>query len=225
MVFLAGVFLSGGELTGVRWPVFAVVVAGRTCVDALDELGVIGRYVPDSLEPDNQIGDREPVQSGEGEPRAVWQPDRSSLTVARVSTSPGRVFGNRAGLLPLAIAVFLWLVFDGTAGVVAAAGLLGTVAAVGAVPLVIERDLLYGHLEYRLYDDCLVAHDQLLDTPQWRVELREVTETEPSTAVLDRLPGLELERLFVRTDDQSQRLVGLRDAEGVRDRIDEARFE
>lgn len=224
LVFLAGLFFSGGDLTTVRGPVFALAVGGRTFVDVVDELDVLERYVPDRLAPDTQIGDRQPVQSGDGEPRAVWRPDRSSLLFARVLTSPGRVFGNRAGLLPLVVAAFLWFVLDDTAGVVAG-GLLATVAVIGAVPIVIERDLLHGHLEYRLYDDCLVAYDRLLETPQWRVELAAVRETETGTAFLHRLPGLTLERLYVRADDDSQRLVGLADAEAVREAIDTTRFE
>ena len=225
LVFLGGVFLSGGTLTSVRGPVFAVVVAGRTCVDIGDEFGVMERVLPDSFERDTQIGEQDDVPSGDGEPRARWQTDRQSVVVAKALTSPGRVFGNRAGLVVLAIAAFLGVVLDGTAGVAAAVGVVVSVAIVGAIPLVIETDLLYGHLEYRLYDDCLVAYDRLLETPQWRVELDEVRETETDVALLDRLPGLTLERLYVRADDDSQRLVGLADAEGVREAIDTARFE
>jgi hypothetical protein len=225
LVFIAGLFLSGGKLPAVRVPVFVGIVVVRACVDALDELGVTERYTPDRLNPDTQIGDRDPVASGEGEPRTVWQADRGSLAFARALTSPGRVFPTRGGIFVGLVAVFLWAALDGTTGVVAAAGLLVTVAVIGAVPLVIERDLLHGHLEYRLYDDCLVAYDRLLETPQWRVGLDAVRETESSVALLDRLPGVTLERLFVRTDDESRRLVGLADAEGVHERIDEARFE
>jgi hypothetical protein len=216
-------FQDGGPVDP-QLPV-VLVVYGQTIADTIREFGLFKRLLPEVAQPDTRVGERTPVPDGDGEPRARWRTDRRSLACARVVTSPGRTFGNRAGLLPLIIAAFLWFALDDTAGVVAAAGLLVTVAVIGAVPLVIERDLLHGHLEYRLYDDCLVAYDRLLETPQWRVGLDAVRETETSVALLDRLPGLELERLFVRTDDESQRLVGLADAEGVRERIDEARFE
>jgi hypothetical protein len=99
------------------------------------------------------------------------------------------------------------------------------VALIGAIIVGIETDLRYGHLEYRLYDDCVVAYDRLLETPQWCVELDEITGTETSVAFLDRLPALTLERLRLRTRDDSEKLVGLGNAGAVREAVDEARFE
>lgn len=225
LVLSTGLFLGGGKLTDVRSLTFVAVIFGRACVDVADEFGLTEQILPESFARDTQVGERDRVPPGDGEPRAQWRPDRRSVLALKVLTSPGRVFGNRAGVVVLAITAFLWFVLDGTATVLVPAGVLVTVAVLGAVPVVIETDFLYGHLEYRLYDDCVVAYDRLLKTPQWRVELDAVTETEASAAVLDRLPGLTLERLFVRTRDNSRRLVGLADAEAVRARIDEARFE
>lgn len=91
LVFITGLFLSGGELTTVRIPVFVAIVVIRACVDALDEFGMTERYIPNRIKPDTQIGDRDPVASGEGEPRIVWQVNRESLIFARALTNPGRV--------------------------------------------------------------------------------------------------------------------------------------
>jgi hypothetical protein len=44
-------------------------------------------------------------------------------------------------------------------------------------------------------------------------------------AFLHRLPALTLERLHLRTRNDSEKLVGLADAGGVREAVDEARFE
>jgi hypothetical protein len=225
LIFFAGLFLSDGNLAAVRDPVFAVVVIGRTGVDAAEEFGVTDRYLPEGIERDAQIGERDPVPQGDGEPRARWEVHRPSVVCARMLTSPGRVFSERDGLLYLSLCLFAWFVVDGTAGTVIAAGILITVASIGAIVIGIETDLRYGHLEYRLYDDRVVAYDRLLETPQWRVELDEITEMEASVAFLDRLPGLALERLHLRTRTDSERLVGLADAEAVREAVDDVRFE
>ena len=217
------VFGDGGP-PDTQVPVVAVVF-GRTLADAAGAVRLGERLLPASMRADAQVGDRTPVEPGRGEPAAVWRVDRRSVVSARALTGPGRVFLTRAGLLVGAVAVFTWIVLDGAAGVAVPAGIFAVVAVFGAVLIGVETDLLYGHLEYRLYDDCLVAYDRLLATPQWRVDLSEITETESSAAVLDRLPGLSLERLTVRTDDDGRRLVGLADTEAVRARIDEARFE
>lgn len=84
--------------------------------------------------------------------------------------------------------------------------------------------MLHSHLEYRLYDGRLVAYDRLLEMPQWRVELSDVTETESSREFLDRLPGITLKRLFIRTDDNTKELVGLTNADSVRDRVNDVRL-
>ncbi|MEZ3144174.1 hypothetical protein [Halobaculum sp. MBLA0143] len=217
------VFGDGGPVdAGV--PV-AVVVCGRTLVGVADTVGLGRRLLPARMQPEARIGDRDPVPAGRGAPTATWRVDRRSVVAARALTGPGRVLLTRAGLLVGAIAVFVWLVLDGTAGVVAAAGILAGVAVVGAASVATEADLLYGHLEYRLYDDCLVAYDRLLETPQWRVDLADVTEVETGAAVLDGVSALRLQRLAVRGGEHSGTLVGLADAEAVRERIDEARFE
>jgi hypothetical protein len=225
LVFVAGLFLSDGNLAAVRDPVFAVVVIGRTGLDAAEEFGVTDRYLPEGFKRDVQIGEPDSVPSGDGEPRSRWRVHRPSVVCVRMLTSPGRVFSNRDGLLYLFLSLFVWIAVDGVTGTVIAAGILATVALIGAIVIGIETDLRYGHLEYRLYDDCVVAYDRLLATPQWRVELDRITGTETSVAFLDRLPGLTLERLYLRTRDDSETLVGMADAGTVREAVDEARFE
>jgi len=218
------VTFQDGEPADAQVPVVAVVY-GQTVADVVREFGLLRRLLPAESRRDAQIGDQTPVPSGDGEPRASWRTHRRSVVCVRMVTSPGRIFPSEGGLLAGAIAVFVWVAFDGLVGTVAGVGVVGVVALIGAVLVGTETNLLYGHLEYRLYDDCLVAYDRLLETPQWRVELDEVRETETDVALLDRLPGLTLERLYVRAADDSQRLVGLSDAEAVRAAVDAARFE
>lgn len=217
------VFGDGGPVAA-RVPV-AVVVCGRTLVDVARAVELGRRLLPADARRDAQIGDRDSIPAGRGEPTATWRVNRRSVVAARALTGPGRVLLTRAGLLVGAIAAFVWLVLDGTAGVVAAAGILAAVAVVGALLVAVETDLLYGHLEYRLYDDCVVAYDRLLETPQWRVDLADIRETETSAATLDGIASLRLQRLAVRGGEHSGTLVGLADAEAVRERIDEARLE
>lgn len=223
LVVVAGAF-DEGVLGGAQFPL-AVLVLGQTGVDTASEFELSRRLLPARMRRETRIGDRDPIPAGRGEPTATWRVDRRSVVAARALTGPGRVLLTRAGLLVGAIAAFAWLALDGTAGVVAAGGILAAVAVVGALLVAAETDLLYGHLEYRLYDDCVVAYDRLLKTPQWRVDLTDVTETETGAAVLDRVSTLRLQRLALRGREHSATLVGLVDAEGVRERIDAVRFE
>ena len=227
LIFVTGLFVTDGDLAAANGLVFALAVGGRTLVDVVDELGVFDQYVPDRLHPDTQVGTRESIRLGDGEPQTVWTGDRSSILSARILTSPGRVFPTRAGLLVGLIALILWSGLDGAAKVLAPAGVFVTVAVFGAVLIGVETDLLYGHLEYRLYDDCLVAYDRLLEAPQWRVELDDVSEIEVAPPYSDALSTFTLGRVYVRTRDDTpqQKLVGLADAEAGRARIDEARFD
>ncbi len=221
-VVFGGAVIANGSLAAAAGPVSFAVVVGRSSIDIADRFGLLERHLPPAFQRDTQVGNRSSVQTGASEPRNVWRASRTSVVVGRALASPSVTTLSETGLLVFVGGGLGGFAVAGTAGVgvVVVAGLLA-----GAVLIGVETDVRYGHLEYRLYDDCLVAHDRLFDAPQWRIELCAVTETTPSTAVLDRLPGLELERLFVRTDDESQRLVGLADAEGVRERIDEARSE
>jgi hypothetical protein len=225
LVFLAGLFLSDGNLAAVRDSVFAVVVIGRTGLDAAEAFGVTDRYLPEGLTRDVQTGEPDAVPPGDGEPRARWGVHRPSIVGVRMLTSPGRVFSNRDGLLYLMLSLFPVIVVDGVAGIIVSVGILGTVALIGAIVIGTETDLRYGHMEYRLYDDCVVGYDRLLATPGRRVDLDEIIETETSVAFLDRLPGFTLERLRLRTRNDSETLVGLADAGAVREAVDEARFE
>ena len=64
---------------------------------------------------------------------------------------------------------------------------LGALAALVGVLAInaVERVLLYAPLEYRRYDDRLVAYDTWVDEPQWAVPLHELREAD---LVSDRLP-------------------------------------
>jgi hypothetical protein len=108
LVFFAGLFLSDGNLAAVRDPVFAVVVIGRTGVDAAEAFGVTDRYLPEGLKRDVQIGERESVPSGDGVPRARWRVHRPSVVCVRMLRSPGRVFSGTDGMLYLSLSFFFF---------------------------------------------------------------------------------------------------------------------
>ena len=64
------------------------------------------------------------------------------------------------------------------------------------------RYVRYGTLEYRCYEDVLVAYDRLLDEPQARMEANAVTDATISTGRLDRLFGTTTLRFEVLSEDE-----------------------
>ena len=131
------------------------------------------------------------------------------------------------------VGVFWGVVVVGLAGPTALllGGVLPTVAVGGAFVLsgVAHFELAFGAMEYRLYDEALVAYDTRLDAVQWRAPLAEIHDvtvadsrwlsppgTDAGTVRLDR-SGMETTAPpygFVR-----QSLVCVADPERVAERL------
>ncbi|RYJ08276.1 hypothetical protein ELS19_17115 [Halogeometricum borinquense] len=77
----------------------------------------------------------------------------------------------------------------------------GVIAFVG----IAHFELVFGAMEYRLYDDELVAYDRRLDTIQWRVPLDAVRDTTVEEGLFESPPTTEVATVMLnRTDDTEE---------------------
>jgi hypothetical protein len=143
-------------------------------------------------------------QVPEEEPTAVFEPNRRDLLL------------RAAGIAPFFIMIPPYM-FAGLAAIVA--GLIGglvvgvAVFAVGVVVVVLSMmmrtDVERGHLAYQVYPDRIVAHDGLLDAPQWSVNRNKIEEVTTEPSRLDRFrPGSRT--VVVSTYGDDRRLRALR---------------
>lgn len=201
--YVFGVFLFGiGGLYALERAaappvVFAAAAAGKLLVD----LFVIG------FEPSDGLGDwaDDPLerQTPDGEPVAVFRTDRRSLLARAPTLVPLYLIAPPYTVLPLA-AGLVGLAFGLGAGVVA----VGVAAAAVTVGRVVGADVEFGHLEYRVYRDRVVAYDTLLDAPQWELKRTAVDDAAVESSVLDALGGgARTVRLSTFGDDRRLRAV------------------
>lgn len=189
--------------------------------------------------------------SAGAEPVSLPEPDGSPVERFRVDSRATRIAGAMDGLVPRTdadvfnfwvrfvgaflpvVGVFWGVVVVGLAGPTALllGGVLPAVAVGGAFVLsgVAHFELAFGAMEYRLYDEELVAYDTRLDAVQWRAPLAEIHDvtvaesrwlsppgTDAGTVRLDR-SGMETTAPpygFVR-----QSLVCVTDPERVAERL------
>ncbi|KZN23536.1 hypothetical protein A4G99_11565 [Haladaptatus sp. R4] len=149
-----------------------------------DSGGLLGRFF--SLD----TGDLpSSVSAPSGNPDERFRPDsRAVFTSCLVPGLSGLV--SRAGYLAILVTLLGMLVF-GWVGV--------AVGLVSIVPIVLGKTLSYyalrGTVEYRRYDDELVAYDYWLDEPQWRIGLDELDGSSIPRQVTSRLLGTGVIRL------------------------------
>lgn len=193
--------------------VFVLVYLVRVGFDAYSAVGRSERFDPlDPSEADfEDAGDEEwpPVAVPEEDPTDVFRTDRRAV---RLGAVVGGVLGmlNPRRFAAAALPAFFGYVAGGTTW--AAVGASAVVAAFVACTLA-ERDLRWGHLEYRVHEDSVVCYDRLLDEPQWRVERRRVTDATDRSNPLERRLGVSSVSLERRGDAETRTLRFLDAAE------------
>lgn len=201
--YVLGVFLFGiGGLYALEQAaappvVFAAAAAAKLLVD----LFVTG------FEPDDGLGDwaDEPLDEHvpAGEPAAVFRTDRRALSVRALGLVPLYLIAPPYTVFPLAAGI-VGLAFGLGAGVAT----LGVAAAVVTVGRLVGASVEYGHLEYRVYSNRIVAYDTLLDTTQWTVRPKTVEDITLTSSVFDSvLPGGTT--VVVSMYDEERRLYAL----------------
>ncbi|GAB7018899.1 hypothetical protein JCM18750_17600 [Halostagnicola bangensis] len=168
-------------------------------------------------------------EAGIGPNALIFDPS-SETTASSVSVPPSEsryVFlTDRRAVFSRALYVgCLYTVYPGLL-LIGAVGLVGvlpfnlavgpavvTIAIVGTLLLslsVVGVVVWLGHafLEYRVYDDSLVAYDRYLEEPQWVVSFEDVTtvETTPPPLVFRHFPFVDVSIKLERISDQSLRI-------------------
>ncbi|WP_128478294.1 DUF6498-containing protein [Halorussus pelagicus] len=176
---------SPTESTGV---VFALVYLARVGFDVYSVVGQRERFDPlDPSEADFEdddewqlviVPDRDPTDVFHTNRRAVWL---SAVVDGLLGMLNPRRFAA-AG-----VTAFLGFVVAGTMWAVVGASV---VVIVTVAHTLVEKDLRWGHLEYRVYEGVVVCYDCLLDEPQWRVERGQVTDATDRSGLLGSALGV-----------------------------------
>jgi hypothetical protein len=152
---------------------------------------------------------RNPVEVPEGTPNETVRVDRRTALVVSVLdglfTLLSRLYVAYGLLAVLAFATYQW----GVVGFLVAGGAIAVVCLPALVLASAAHYLLGGALEYRRYDDVLVAHDRLLDEAQWRLDRSSVTEVSVVRNVTGRLFGTDALRVKALDEDGDQRVLFL----------------
>ncbi|WP_135366553.1 DUF6498-containing protein [Halosimplex halophilum] len=155
----------------------------------------------------------EPVTVPDGDPVASFPTDRRTVLVAASLRTLRRAAPGYAVLC-----FFIWVF--GTAFVGGDDAPLAVVAGItagvvllyfGALAVRVGSSYLrFAPLEYRRYDDRIVAHDAWLEEPQWSVSVREMRNLNVLTDRLaDRLTGTRTVRFTHGwSDDETERQIG-----------------
>lgn len=142
--------------------------------------------------------------STDTEDSPINMPDETPRYVSKTQTRAifGRALGTAAfhlffpGLTILLIITVIGFVVDSVFI------LIVLTAAVVAIVFGLDTTALwfaYGNVEYRVYDGALVAYDQYLDEPQWRLEVTEVVEskTDPKREENALFPGTSHKKNYI----------------------------
>ncbi|MFD1644655.1 DUF6498-containing protein [Haloarchaeobius litoreus] len=194
--------------------VFVAVVGAKLLVDLGGLLAATGSVPRLSRLVDRAAESPTPaaVDVPDGEPTDRVRTDATAVRLRGVGLGLVYAVLPPSGLALLAGCFFAWVVAGPPGAVVVGVAVVG-----GSVLVrVLEQKVLYGHLEYRIYDEGVLAYDRLLDEPQWFVPRHDVVDTRTSDGLLgDRLGyGTGVLRLR-RREGADARLVFLSDTERV----------
>ena len=194
--------------------VFGVVVAVKLLLDVggllatRDSVPLLSRLA----ERTQESAPEAPVHVPAGDPAARVRTDRTAVRLRAVGLGLVSAVMPPSGLVVFGGAFFTWA-FLGTLEAVA---LAVAVLAVAVLARVVEQELLFGHLEYRIYDEGVLAYDRVLDTPQWFVPTHDIVDTRTSDGLLGHRFGYGTGVLRLqRRDGADARLVFLDDTEQV----------
>lgn len=128
----------------------------------------------------------QPVATPQGDPTAVFDTNRYAVWISAV-------VGGLLGILnPRRFATVAATGFLGFVGVGLTWAVVGGAAVVVmfVVYTLVERDLRWGHVEYRVYEDSVVCYDRLLAEPQWRLDRNHIRGAAGRSGSLARLLGV-----------------------------------
>ncbi|ELZ95848.1 hypothetical protein C440_06147 [Haloferax mucosum ATCC BAA-1512] len=195
--------LSQTENTGF---LFMLVYSARVGFDVYTAVGQSERFDPLApSEADFETADDDtwaPVSVPDGDPTNVLHTNRHAVWVGAVVDGILGMLNPRRFAAAAVIAFLGYVVAGVTWAVVGASAVVVVVVA----HTLVERDLRWGHVEYRVCVNSIVCHDCLLDEPQWRVERERVTDVTDRSGLLGRLPGVSSVSLEQRDDSDTRAL-------------------
>lgn len=210
LVFLVLPVAESGGLV-----LLAALVVGKVAVEYSGhraESGETGRLTGWLAGPDEADEQPDPVSVPEGDPAAAFPTDRRTALLAAT-------FRTIQGVAPF-YAVFCCFAWFGAVALLAGddPGLVAW-AVLGVPALALYCGTLgvhvgssyvrYAPLEYRRYDDRVVAYDTWLDEPQWSAPVDHLHNVDVLTDRLaDRRTGARTFRLTVGWSDESDRQIG-----------------
>jgi hypothetical protein len=179
VLFLAvagAVYVVDGSATAEAGVAFAAVYTVRVLFDAYGAISESSRFASlvDTVSTDH-VGEPRAVEIPSGEPATVFETDRRAVWLRSIPRGLTRPFFGVESQSVLLTAVGIGYLLSGVLGAVSGL-LLMILGSVGVTLL--EHDTLYGRLEYRVFDDAVVAFDTLLEEPQWRVSRGEIKAVE-----------------------------------------------
>ncbi len=144
-----------------------VLVGGRIAYETHRESPPTGADSAELLEPTGQ-----PTERFRTDRQAVRLAGVIDGLVPRIEWEMLNIFSRVAALFSAALVGFVGAFIGGpTAAVVGIGGALVGVVISFVLAGIVHFELAFGAMEYRLYDDELVAYDTRLDAVQWRVPL------------------------------------------------------
>lgn len=132
----------------------------------------------------DNIGTESEIEVPDGTPIARFRPDRNAVRVRGLVRGVGKSVNPEIPVLLLGLGLLVgWLLW----GIPGAIAISSVIVSLFALVTVVVEELLYGYLEYRVYEDAVVAYDRLLDEPQWRISTDEITDSKSRSSLIERL--------------------------------------
>jgi len=143
-----------------------------------------------------------PIERFRPDRRAVWIAGMIDGILPRIELDVLNVFSRFVALSLLSVGGFVVAYTAGLAASVVATGIALVVVAIGfGLAGIVHFELAFGAMEYRLYDDELVAYDARLDAVQWRVPSIAIRNVSVERTVWTGPPGTGAATVtFDRTD-------------------------
>lgn len=208
--------LGGAALAGALAVLIGTKVAFELAAVIADSAdGAASRLAPlwERLGTDS-VGTETAIEVPDGEPIARFRPDGRAVRLRGIVRGIGKSVTPEIPVLLLALGLLVgWLLW----GIPGAIIVGSAVVSLFVVATVFVEDLLHGHLEYRVYEDAVVAYDRLLDEPQWRVATDEITDSAPQSSVIERMTTGTGTVRITRRDGYPERLVCLPDPDRAAD--------
>lgn len=178
VAFLVPIVGIGANQIGIGFTAtFTLIATAKLCYDILDMLTLGGQ--PPSNEPQQ---DETSIEVPETSPLIVIRTDRRGVILDTLFLGAMLALLPPVGFVIVFSSIAVGLLFGLPEGV-ATLIILFTARMAFEIPIAYLR---HGNIEYRVYDDAVIAYDTTLDAPQWRIPRHEITDARANTALTSK---------------------------------------